>query len=112
MAYLIVALVMALIVAVIAVQNAGPVNLVIFRWTVQTSLVPVILGAAALGAVTVGTAGFVRQLGMKIRIWDLQSRVRTLEGELADARESERRLLDEVRVLRGNTGGTGSQKDG
>lgn len=112
MVYLIVALVLALIVAVVAVQNASPVDLVFFKWSVQTSLVPVILGAAAMGAVTVGLSGFVRQLGMRIRIWDLQSRMRTLESELSAAKEVEKRLTEEIKGLRARVESMGAESRG
>ena len=44
----------SIIVAVFAVQNAADVTVGFLMWTVQTSLVVVILGAALLGALAMG----------------------------------------------------------
>ena len=50
MPYLLFTLIISIIVAVFAVQNAADVTVGFLMWTVQTSLVVVILGAALLGA--------------------------------------------------------------
>jgi len=60
---LIVSLVLAILVAVFAVQNAGPVALRFGFWSAETSLVVVILVAAAAGAAMaslVGLPGWIR----------------------------------------------------
>lgn len=49
MPYLLFTLIISIIVAVFAVQNAADVTVGFLMWTVQTSLVVVILGAAAFG---------------------------------------------------------------
>ncbi len=49
-AALIISLILAILVAIFAVQNAGPVTLRFGIWSVETSLVVVILVAAAVGA--------------------------------------------------------------
>ena len=54
MPYLLFTLIISIIVAVFAVQNAADVTVGFLMWTVQTSLVVVILGAALLGALAMG----------------------------------------------------------
>lgn len=72
---LILSLVLAIMVAVFAVQNAGPVALRFGFWSVETSLVVVILVAAAAGAAVaslLGLPGWIRD----------RSRLRQLGREL------------------------------
>ncbi len=60
---LILSLVLAIAVAVFAIQNAGPVTLRFGIWSVETSLVVVILVAAAAGAAMaslLGLPGWIR----------------------------------------------------
>jgi uncharacterized integral membrane protein len=56
-AALIVSLVLATLVALFAVQNAGPVTLRFGFWSMETSLVVVILVAAAAGAAMASLLG-------------------------------------------------------
>lgn len=57
-AALILSFILAVLVAVFAVQNAGPVTLRFGFWSVETSLVVVILVAAAAGAAMASLVGF------------------------------------------------------
>jgi len=60
---LILSLILAILVAVFAVQNAGPVALRFGFWSVETSLVVVILVAVAAGAAVaslLGLPGWIR----------------------------------------------------
>jgi putative membrane protein len=60
---LIFSLILAVLVAVFAVQNAGPVTLRFGIWSVETSLVVVILVAAVVGAAMaslLGLPGWIR----------------------------------------------------
>jgi uncharacterized integral membrane protein len=62
-AALIFSLILAILVAMFAVQNAGPVTLRFAFWSVETSLVVVILVAAAAGAAMasfLGLPGWIR----------------------------------------------------
>lgn len=93
--YLILALVFALIVAVFAVQNAVPVSIRFLAWGFETSLVYVILGSAALGALSAGLPGLFKQLSLRLKLWDTQSRLRKSEGELSHARAEVARLTAE-----------------
>jgi len=56
-AALILSLILAIAVAVFAIQNAGPVTLRFGFWSVETSLVVVILVAAAAGAAVASLLG-------------------------------------------------------
>lgn len=79
---LVVALLFALAVAVFAVQNADPISFQLFGWQSETSLVFVVLGAAAAGAVAAGLVGLVRQIKASLRIRQLQARLHKAEHEL------------------------------
>jgi uncharacterized integral membrane protein len=60
---LILSLALAIVVAVFAIQNAGPVTLRFGIWSVETSLVVVILVAVAAGAAVaslLGLPGWIR----------------------------------------------------
>ena len=60
---LILSLILAILVAVFAIQNAGPVTLRFGIWSVETSLVVVILVAVAAGAAVaslLGLPGWIR----------------------------------------------------
>ncbi len=62
-AALILSLILAIAVAVFAIQNAGPVTLRFGLWSVETSLVVVILVATAAGAALaslLGLPGWIR----------------------------------------------------
>ena len=62
-AALIISLALAIMVALFAIQNAGPVTLRFGIWSIETSLVVVILVAAAAGAVVaslMGLPGWIR----------------------------------------------------
>lgn len=62
-AALIVSFILAILVAVFAIQNAGPVTIRFGFWSLETSLVVVILVAAAAGAAVatlVGLPGWIR----------------------------------------------------
>ncbi|HHV57581.1 MAG TPA: LapA family protein [Firmicutes bacterium] len=80
---LVVALLCALLVAVFAVQNSGPVAVSFFTWQFEMSLVLIILGAAVLGAVAVFLLGSVRLLRQGRRLKEAAQRAERLEAELA-----------------------------
>jgi len=92
--YLILALVFALVVAVFAVQNTMTVSINFATWTFDTPLVIVILGAAALGALSVGVLWLFNKIGMSFRLWDAQAQMRRLQGEV-------KRLKEKVKELEG-----------
>lgn len=79
---LILALLFALGVAVFAVQNAEPITVNLIRWQLETSLVVVVVGSAAAGALVAGVIGFVRQVRASWRIRQLQAQVHRLEQRL------------------------------
>ncbi|MCL6450920.1 MAG: lipopolysaccharide assembly protein LapA domain-containing protein [Acetobacteraceae bacterium] len=100
------ALLLIVLVAVFAVQNAFPVAVTFFAWSFETSLVLVILGAAVLGALTVGVLGLLKQVRLNVRLWGTRGQVRRLEAELAQARARCSRLEEELaRASAGQAGG-------
>ena len=79
---LILSLVLAILVAVFSIQNAGPVALRFGIWSVETSLVVVILVAVAAGAAVaslLGLPGWIRD----------RSRLRQLTRELDSLRTAQ-----------------------
>ncbi|HEU5394740.1 MAG TPA: LapA family protein [Candidatus Methylomirabilis sp.] len=87
--YLFVALILALLVATFAVQNATPVTVKFLVWNFDSSLVVVILLAAGVGA----CASALVSLPQTIRAW---SRLRQQEAEVARLAGQVRRLEDRV----------------
>jgi len=80
----VVALIFALVVAIFAVQNAGMVEINFLIWQFpQTSLVLVILGSAAFGALFVFLLGLVKQLRMLREIRNLRNQNSKLEEKVA-----------------------------
>ncbi len=84
---LVVALLFALAVAVFAVQNAEPISFQLFGWQSETSLVFVVLGAAAAGAIATGLVGLVRQVRASLRIHQLQNRLQKAEKQIEALQE-------------------------
>ncbi len=98
--YLALALAFALLVAVFAVQNVDVVNVRFFSYQFETPLVLIILGSAAGGAVIVGVLGLVKQIGMSFRLWEGQSRLKRLEGEIKTLKDREEKLTGELAQAR------------
>mgnify|MGYP000574981031 CR=1 FL=1 len=98
--YLALALAFALLVAVFAVQNVEVVNVRFFSYQFETPLVLIILGSAAGGAVIVGVLGLVKQIGMSFRLWEGQSRLKRLEGEIKTLKDKEEKLTGELAQAR------------
>lgn len=97
---LVLALLFALAVAGFAVQNAEPITVRFLQWEARTSLVVVILGAAAVGALSVGLAGGFRQLRTGWRVRNLQNMTQRLEQELEQVRTARDVLQAQVHELR------------
>lgn len=81
---LVISLLFALAVAVFAVQNAEYIVVQLFSLEFETSLVVVVLAAAAAGALSAGIIGFVRQIKSSLRIRQLQAQVNKLERQVHD----------------------------
>ena len=80
---LVVSLLFALVVAVFAVQNNAPVEISFLGWTFPgTSLVIIIFGSAAAGAVSVFFLGLFKQIKMKMEIRQLKAENSNLKFEL------------------------------
>lgn len=88
MFYLVLALVFALAVAIFAINNAAPVAIKFLVWQFpETSLALVVLGSAVLGATCIGLLALFKQIGFSVKAWELQARIRRLEGEKAKLEE-------------------------
>lgn len=92
---LVVALLFALAVALFAVQNADYIVVQLFALQFETSLVVVVLGAAAAGALSAGIIGVARQVKASLRNRQLQSQLDKLQRKLD---ETERQLLELTEV--------------
>jgi len=96
---LIVALLFALGVAVFAVQNAEPITVHLIRWQIETSLVVVVVGSAAAGALVAWLIGLVRQVRASWRIRQLQGQVHRLEQKLQQLQQEHTGLKDAGRSV-------------
>lgn len=82
MAYLFFAFIFALLVAVFAIQNALPVTISFFSWTVQTSLVIIIMGAATFGAMVILSLAIYVQFQQRLALRKSKQRQGELEAEV------------------------------
>lgn len=92
MPYLFFTLFISVIVAIFAVQNAVSVSLNFALWTIQTSLVIVILGSALLGAI----ATLFFTLMMKAKHYLQDKKVRE---EMNNLQKDNTKLREEVAML-------------
>lgn len=72
----------AFIIAALALQNNVIVNVNLFVWNLETSLVLVILGAASLGFLSALTLGLVVQLKLRFQLYKSGQRIKLLEESL------------------------------
>lgn len=86
---LVAAFVLALIVAIFAIQNAITVQVVLFTWQFETSLVVVIFGAAILGALSVGLFGLMQYIKLKLKLRKKEQKVNQLERKLTESSSTE-----------------------
>lgn len=96
---LVLALVFSLLVAVFAVQNADPVTVHLLTWRFDTSLVIVILAAAALGAALLALLGVFAQLRLGFLLKSTRGRVGQMQKELTALENERARLQEEVARL-------------
>lgn len=96
---LVLAFLFSLLVAVFAVQNAEPVAVKFLAWRFETSLVIVILAAAALGAALLALLGIFAQLRLGILLKSTRGKASHLQKELTRLENERMRLLDEVARL-------------
>ena len=78
---LLVIAILAAAIAAFSLYNSDPVTVKFFVWKVEeVPLAAVILAAVLGGAIPVSLIGFVGRLRLKLRIRQLESRVRELEA--------------------------------
>lgn len=82
MVYLFLAFVVALLVAVFAIQNSVPVTIAFFIWNIQVSLVFVILGAATFGAMVILLLAAYIQFKQRIMLQKAKQHQEKLEAEI------------------------------
>lgn len=76
-------LLFGLAVVLFAVQNAQLVDIQFVTWRFAgVPLAFVIIGATAAGALIMLAVGLIKQLGLSLRLWDVQATVKRLENEL------------------------------
>ncbi len=81
------ALVFSLAVAVFAIQNSAPVTVHFGAWGFDTSLVIVILGSAALGALAILSLAALAQLRLRWTLHRANQRIDELENKLTAQQE-------------------------
>ncbi len=102
---LILALVFALFVALFSIQNAVPVSLTLFTWKFQTSLVVVVLGAIALGALIMGLFSSVKQFRLKRenrRLKDKNEELISINSELEQEIKEIKELKESKEISESN----------
>ncbi len=95
----VVLLLMAVVMAIFAGQNPQAVQVRFFGWQMETSLVAVIMGAAAAGGILVGTVSVLRYLISGLRQREMASDLRRLKQERDELRDENQKLLSQVRQL-------------
>ncbi len=80
---------LAFVVAVFAVQNSAVVSVSMLSWSMEASLVLVILGAAALGFFCAFFFDLYFQIKLRYRLRRSRSRIRELEKELTACKGAE-----------------------
>ncbi|MBW8058591.1 MAG: LapA family protein [candidate division NC10 bacterium] len=85
--YLIFALLLALLVAIFAVQNAERVTIDFLVWTFQTSLVIVILVSAGVGALLAALISLPQTLKARRRLRESEKKLERLAVELGGSEE-------------------------
>lgn len=93
MPYLLITLMISIVVAFFAVQNAGPVTVGFLMWTLETSLVVVILGSAFAGALAMGF--FTLMIKAKHYLDN-----RTIKYEIETVKKENAKLREELSALR------------
>jgi uncharacterized integral membrane protein len=100
--YLLVVLVFALLVAVFAVQNAGPVDVRFLGWHFPNlSLALLIIGSLILGALLTLVLGLTKQASLRRQLRQYQQQNRELLEELDRIRQV---ALEDTRPLPGGRG--------
>ncbi len=97
-------IIFALLVAVFSIQNAGPVSLVFFTWRFETSLVVVVLGGIALGAIIMGLFSSFKQFKLKRKLKKLKFEKENLEVEKKELETNISKLEEEEKVKEENSG--------
>jgi len=87
--YLILALVLATLVAIFAVQNAQEVNVRFLVWTFQSSVVVVILISLGVGALLAALISLPQMLRARRRFMESERRLERLAGRIDVSEGSE-----------------------
>jgi len=87
--YLILTLVLAILVAVFAVQNAQEVNIRFLVWTFQSSVVVVILISLGVGALLAALISLPQTLKTKRRFRESEKRLERLAGHIDESQGSD-----------------------
>ena len=78
--YLVLALILAALVAIFAVQNAAEVTVRFLVWTFQSSVVVVILVSAGMGALLAALVSLPQTLKARRRLKETEARLERLAG--------------------------------
>ncbi|MGE5483939.1 MAG: LapA family protein [Ignavibacteriales bacterium] len=78
----------ALAVALFAVQNSATVSIRVVAWMVETSLVLVIIGSAALGAVSAMLLGLPGTIRLRLKVREYEGKVKRLEAEVKELKNA------------------------
>ncbi|MFO8061094.1 MAG: lipopolysaccharide assembly protein LapA domain-containing protein [Bacillota bacterium] len=96
---LIIFLIAAVGIAIFAAQNPMVLPVRFFHWEVQTSLIVVIVAAAATGGLFIGAVNIYRHLLTKLRQREAANQIRRLEAKKDELTLENERLRLELNTL-------------
>lgn len=85
---LIIGFLFALTVALFAVQNSTMVSVRVLAWMVETSLVLVIIGSAALGALSATLLGLPSAIRLRLKVREYEGKLKRMEAEVKELRDA------------------------
>ncbi len=97
--YIIFVFIIAFFVAFLAWQNSDLVVLSFLSWDVETPLIVVIIGAATLGSILMGSVGAIRQFQLKMKLRGARKSIGILEKKISKFETENKRLQEQVSDL-------------
>lgn len=98
----IVILIIAIFVAIFAIQNGAPVDVDLFFATFRTPLAVVMMTCIIIGAVLVLVLGTTRQFKKRSESKELKNKMKTLEGDKVLADNNIKTMQNEIQTLKDN----------
>lgn len=94
-------LIFAFLIGIFAIQNSMAVQVALLKWTIETSLVFVIWGAASLGFLMALSLQTYSQIKLRLQLYQARSRIKHLEQDLTQIQQQA--TLEKATFLRSVT---------